>query len=172
MTDRKLTMWPNRDGCWRCQWSSYNTRTDSSQTLSLTHSLTGHRMYWPSHGYGGVRLSRPVAYDVLQLSGVWDVVARLVLSQDLHQRTQLQPPLLLRDPVTADGRGNLSTVLTASFLLHTYTNVFIIMLWNLICSNEWGAVKRSIPIWTTWVCDARVTLNDKTGISDDRSVLT
>lgn len=88
----------------------YNTPTGASQTLSLTHRLdfAGHRTYWHSHGYGSVRLSRPVAYDVLQLSGVWDIVARLVLSQDLHQGTQLQPPLLLRDPVTADRRGNLS----------------------------------------------------------------
>lgn len=36
---------------------------------------------------------------MLQLPGVGHVVARLVLGQDFHQWTQLQPPLLLRDPV-------------------------------------------------------------------------
>ena len=55
-----------------------------------------------SHGYGGVRLFGPGVYDVLQLPGVRDVVARLVLGQNLHQRTQLQPPLLLGDPVAAE----------------------------------------------------------------------
>lgn len=58
---------------------------------------------------------------MLQLPGVRDVVARLVLGQDLHQRTQLQPPLLLRDPVTADRRGNVSTVVVFLFwLILTY----------------------------------------------------
>lgn len=90
-------------------------RTDGRLTVLHRLDFAGHRSYWPSHGYRGVRLFRPVAYNVLQLSGVWDVVARLVLSQDLHQRTQLQPPLLFRDPVTADRRGNLSTAVMAFF---------------------------------------------------------
>lgn len=80
-------------------------------------------MHWPSHGYRGVRLFRPVAYDVLQLPGVRDVVARLVFGQDLHQRTQLQPPLLLRDPVTADRRGNVSTAVVV-FLILAEANLF------------------------------------------------
>ena len=42
----------------------------------------------------------PDAGDVLQLSRVGHVVAGLVLGQDLHQRTEFQPPLFLRDPVT------------------------------------------------------------------------
>ena len=41
---------------------------------------------------------------VLQLAGVGHLVAGLVLGQDLHERPQLQPPLLLGDPVPADGR--------------------------------------------------------------------
>lgn len=40
----------------------------------------------------------------LQLVGVGDLVAGLVLGQDLHERPQLQPPLLFGDPVPADGR--------------------------------------------------------------------
>lgn len=96
---------------------SYNTWTDATQTFSRTSYFAGQRIYWPSHGYWCIRLFRPVAYDVLQLSGVWHVVARLVLSQDLHQRTQLQPPLLFRDPVTWDRYGNLSTEGTAVFLV-------------------------------------------------------
>lgn len=36
---------------------------------------------------------------MFQLAGVGHVVARLVLGQDFHQRTEFQPPLLLRDPV-------------------------------------------------------------------------
>lgn len=95
----------------------YNTPTDASQTFSLTQrpDVAGRKMYRPSHCYWSVRFFRPVAYNMLQLSRVWDVVARLVLSQDLHQRTQLQPPLLLRDPVTADRRGNISTVVMSFF---------------------------------------------------------
>lgn len=43
--------------------------------------------------------------DVLQLPGIRHVVTGFVLGQDLHQRTQLQPPLLFRDPVTSDRRA-------------------------------------------------------------------
>lgn len=39
---------------------------------------------------------------MLQLAGVGHVVARLVLGEDFHQRTELQPPLLLRDPVAEE----------------------------------------------------------------------
>lgn len=56
----------------------------------------------PSHGRRGVQLFRPVVDDVLQLSGIRHVVAGFVLGQDLHQRAQLQPPLLFRDPVPGD----------------------------------------------------------------------
>lgn len=41
--------------------------------------------------------------DVLQLSGIRHVVAGFVLGQDLHQRAELQPPLLFGDPVPGDG---------------------------------------------------------------------
>lgn len=39
---------------------------------------------------------------MLQLPGVGHVEAGLVLGQDLHQGTQLEPPLLLGDPVAAE----------------------------------------------------------------------
>lgn len=59
-----------------------------------------------SHGDRGVRLFGSVVHHVLQLAGVGHVVARLVLGQDLHEGTQLEPPLLLGDPVAAHRPGN------------------------------------------------------------------
>lgn len=59
-----------------------------------------------SHGHRGVRLFGPVVHHVLELARVGDVVARLVLGQDLHEGTQLEPPLLLGDPVAAHKDGN------------------------------------------------------------------
>lgn len=41
----------------------------------------------------------------LQLPGLRHLVAGLVLGQDLHEGPQLQPPLLLGDPVPVDGVG-------------------------------------------------------------------
>lgn len=41
---------------------------------------------------------------VLQLFRVGHLEAGLVLGQDLHERPQLQPPLLFRNPVPADRR--------------------------------------------------------------------
>lgn len=61
-----------------------------------------------SHGHRSVGLSGPVAYNVFQLPGVGDVIAGLVLGEDLHQGTQLQPPLLFRDPVTTDRQRTLN----------------------------------------------------------------
>lgn len=48
----------------------------------------------------------------LQLVGVGDLVAGLVLGQDLHERPQLQPPLLFGDPVPVGQEE--ATVRTAS----------------------------------------------------------
>lgn len=124
-TGNEHGMRPNRHGCWRGYWSSFATHRLTPHGFTHRLDFAGHRMCWPSHGYRGVRLFRPVTYDVLQLSGVWHVVARLVLSQDLHQRTQLQPPLLLRDPVTEHRRGNLSTVVMDFFC----KNVLFLMFW-------------------------------------------
>lgn len=39
---------------------------------------------------------------MFQLARVGHVIARLVLSQDFHQRAQLQPPLVLGHPVTEE----------------------------------------------------------------------
>lgn len=52
-----------------------------------------------SDGRGGLGLFGTDAAHVLQLTRVGHVVAGFVLGQDLHQRAELQPPLLLRDPV-------------------------------------------------------------------------
>lgn len=57
-----------------------------------------------SDGRRGVGLSGADPGHVFQLAGVGHVVARLVLGQDFHQRTQLQPPLLLRDPVAEEAK--------------------------------------------------------------------
>jgi len=106
------------------QFSFFNVSHTHTHTLNASFgSVTAHRLDFagpppprvcrPSHGDRSVRLFGPVAHDVLQLSGVRHVVARLVLRQDLHQRTQLQPPLLLGDPVTADGRAHRSAAVKA-----------------------------------------------------------
>lgn len=55
----------------------------------------------------GSRLLVASGVHRLQLVEVGDLVAGLVLGQDLHERPQLQPPLLLGDPVPADGRKGL-----------------------------------------------------------------
>lgn len=47
---------------------------------------------------------------MFQLAGVGHVVARLVLGQDFHQWTELQPPLLLRDPVAEERKHEAVTV--------------------------------------------------------------
>lgn len=52
-----------------------------------------------SDGRRGVALFGSDPGHVLQLAGVGHVVARLVLGEDFHEWTELQPPLLLRDPV-------------------------------------------------------------------------
>ncbi|KAF0046521.1 hypothetical protein F2P81_000154 [Scophthalmus maximus] len=57
-----------------------------------------------SNGRRGVALPGPDPRHVFQLAGVGHVVARLVLGQDLHQWAELQPPLLLRDPVAGRRR--------------------------------------------------------------------
>lgn len=83
-----------------------DTRTNSSNLLvSHRHKHTHtHRLELEgsSHGDRSVRVFGSAVDDVLDLSRVGHVVARLVLGQDLHQRTQLQPPLLFGDPVTDD----------------------------------------------------------------------
>lgn len=55
-----------------------------------------------SDGRRGVGLFGSDPGHVFQLAGVGHVVARLVLGEDFHQRTELQPPLLLRDPVAVE----------------------------------------------------------------------
>lgn len=55
-----------------------------------------------SDGRRGVGLFGSDTGHVFQLAGVGHVVARLVLGQDFHQWTELQPPLLLRDPVAEE----------------------------------------------------------------------
>lgn len=42
---------------------------------------------------------------MFQLARVGHVVARLVLGEDFHQWAELQPPLLLRDPVAEEREG-------------------------------------------------------------------
>lgn len=46
---------------------------------------------------------------VFQLAWVWHIIAGLVLGQDLHQRSQLQPPLLLGNPVSGGETGRWNT---------------------------------------------------------------
>lgn len=55
---------------------------------------------FPSDGGQGLAVSGSHARHVFQLAGVGHVVAGLVLRQDLHQWAELQPPLVLGDPVT------------------------------------------------------------------------
>lgn len=43
--------------------------------------------------------------NVLQLAHIRDLIAGLVLGQDLHEGPQLQPPLLFGNSVPADERG-------------------------------------------------------------------
>lgn len=57
-----------------------------------------------SDGRRGVALFGSHPGHVFQLARVGHVVARLVLGQDFHQRAELQPPLLLRDPVAEERR--------------------------------------------------------------------
>lgn len=47
---------------------------------------------------------------MFQLTGVGHIVARLVLGQDFHQGAELQPPLVLGDPVTGEENRKLKTV--------------------------------------------------------------
>ena len=58
-----------------------------------------------SDGRRGVALFGSDPGHVLQLAGVGHVVARLVLGEDFHEWTELQPPLLLRDPVAEETKG-------------------------------------------------------------------
>ena len=53
----------------------------------------------------GGRLLRATGLHGLQLACVRHLEAGLVLGQDLHEGPQLQPPLLLGDPVPAGGGG-------------------------------------------------------------------
>lgn len=78
-----------------CWWSCSSCR---SEALSLSLPSAG------SDGRRGVGLFGSDPGHVLQLAGVGHVVARLVLGEDFHQRTELQPPLLLRDPVAEETR--------------------------------------------------------------------
>lgn len=55
-----------------------------------------------SDGRRGVALFGSDPGHVLQLAGVGHVVARLVLGEDFHEWAELQPPLLLRDPVAEE----------------------------------------------------------------------
>lgn len=93
-----------------CNRSSFTTQRLTPHKISIIHKDWTQTVIQrgPSHGHRSVRVFWSIVYDVLELSGVGDVVARLVLSQDLHQRTQLQPPLLLGDPVTAHRWRNVS----------------------------------------------------------------
>lgn len=71
-----------------------------------------------SDGCGGVALSGSDPGHVLQLAGVRHVVTGLVLGQDFHQWTELQPPLLLRDPVPGETKDKDEIKLNQS----TYNN--------------------------------------------------
>lgn len=51
---------------------------------------------------------------MFQLTGVGHVVARLVLGQDFHQGAELQPPLVLGDPVTEEENRKSETVISHS----------------------------------------------------------
>lgn len=53
----------------------------------------------------GGRLLGPTRLHGLQLARVRHLEAGLVLGQDLHEGPQLQPPLLLGDPVPVGGGG-------------------------------------------------------------------
>lgn len=53
----------------------------------------------------GGRLLGPARLHGLQLARVRHLEAGLVLGQDLHEGPQLQPPLLLGDPVPVGGGG-------------------------------------------------------------------
>lgn len=46
----------------------------------------------------------------LQLACIRHIIARLVLGQDLHERPQFQPPLLLGDPVPGRKTGQPSSI--------------------------------------------------------------
>lgn len=62
----------------------------------------------PSDAGQSLAVSGSHTRHVFQLSRVRDVVARLVLGQDLHQGAELQPPLVLRHPVTGEVKGQVS----------------------------------------------------------------
>ena len=53
----------------------------------------------------GGRLLGATGLHRLQLAGIRHLEADLVLGQDLHEGPQLQPPLLLGNPVPAGGPG-------------------------------------------------------------------
>lgn len=63
---------------------------------------------------GGLAVFGAHACHVFQLTGVRQVVARLVLGQDFHQGAELQPPLVLGDPVTEEGNRKLKAVISHS----------------------------------------------------------
>lgn len=97
---------------WR--WNIWGPNGDGSAatTSGLTpDTQTG--LLWeaaqrgPSHGHRGVGVFGSAVDDVLHLSRVGHVVARLVLGQDLHERTQLQPPLLFGNAMAAKRKLNI-----------------------------------------------------------------
>lgn len=78
---------------------------------------------------GGLAVFGSHACHVFQLTGVGHVVARLVLSQDFHHGAELQPPLVLGDPVTEEESRKWKTVISHSVfqMLHLVAskNVYV-----------------------------------------------
>lgn len=123
--------------CSCCNRSSFTTQRLTPHKISIIHKDWTQTVIQrgPSHGHRSVRVFWSIVYDVLELSGVGDVVARLVLSQDLHQRTQLQPPLLLGDPVTAHRWRNVSVSVYFGISFSSWTPEFSSGLISL-CASE------------------------------------
>lgn len=76
----------------------------------------------------------------LQLARIRHIIAGFVLGQDLHERPQFQPPLLLGDPVPGRKIGQLSNI---TFVLKTAPNYYRLL------GAVWKASpkKMSLALW-------------------------
>lgn len=93
---------------------------------SWSRLVSGELALWGggSSSDGGLAVFGSHARHVFQLTRVRHVVARLVLGQDFHQGAELQPPLVLGDPVTEEDNRKLEAVISHS----QYFRCFVLLL--------------------------------------------
>lgn len=86
--------------CWYNNLNVTKQSCNDSKVLLLTMCIYYNNLEVMPLDSSGFCLLWAVHSNMLQLAWVWDIITSLVLGQDFHQRSQLQPPLLLGNPVS------------------------------------------------------------------------